>query len=534
MSDFSNLSKKDRQELLKGEEAIKQEVVRSGDIDETVETTNVLATIKASQLIDVSSWREKQKKLLAENPFFEIVDNKTYEAGKKHRTNVVKGRTELQNQDKLVASTFASIRKEVGSETAVLIEITQPLEDQWQEEVKSWEDRKAKEKEAAEQAEALRIKTINDKIEEIETSCYEIIQKMVFSEIDLSKTQLFAFFTIEFDFEEYDILFEQVKSRVELALDSKVASLTASENQRLDNIRLEEANKEAKRLSDLQASRLTEIMPYVAFGDVVDLTNLSSLEDNVFQAILIAKKEYFQLDQKKKQKEEQERLAKEEEEKEAIYAIREKRLLELGMQYSDEHDTFWLKENDDYILLKDDVIDWSALEFEETFSEVKNIIQEANDKIEKEKVFEIRKNRLAEIGFNVDEERSGFFIHPLLFGGVDTDALFNLDATWFENKISESKLNIEKAKLDAEEAEKQKSIDLQLAIEDAERLKAENKARVKKYSKDKKALTDFVKSLEFRSAVPELENDDMQPVLDKILLELENSRGYLLTQINLF
>lgn len=551
------------------------------------EPVNVLSTIKASALIDVSSWKEKQLKLVAENTFFEIIDNKTYEAGKKCRTNVVKGRTELQNQDKLVASTFATIRKEVGSETAVLIEITQPLEDQWQVAVKAWEDRKAKEKEDAANAEAFRVKTINDKIDEIEASCYEVIQKMVFSEIEFSKTQLFAFFTVDFDFEEYDILFEQAKSRVETALENKVASLTASENQRLDNIRLEEESKELKRLSDLQAERLTAIMPYVAFGQNVDLTKLSELTKGEWEVIFDAKKALFDASVLENKKIEDERIAKEEEEKEAIYVIRRKRLLELGMQYSEEHDTFFIDEENEYILLKDDVCDYTAVEFEETFEEVKSVFKEANDKIEKEKAFEIRKGKLAEIGFDVETERSGFFIHPLLFDGIDADALLNLDEAWFESKITEAKLGIEKAKSDAKEAlfenrkntlisigyvydetqeyaffmsedwkctkdvveeihesgweefvndavAHQKRLDEILSKEEAERLKNENKARIAKYASDKKALTEFVKSLEFRNAVPELQNEDMQPVLDKILLELENSRGFLLTEINLF
>jgi len=605
------------------------------------EPINVLETIKVSALIDVSSWKEKQLKLVAENPFFEITDNKTYEAGKKHRTNVVKGRTELQNQDKLVASKFATIRKEVGTETATLIEITQPLEDQWQEEVKAWEERKAKQKEEEEAAEALRVKTINDKIDETETSCYEIIQKMIFSEIDFAKTQLFAFFTVDFDFEEYDILFEQVKSRVETALENKVASLTVSENQRLDNIRLEEANVEAKRLADLQASRLTEIMPYVALGVAVDLTKLSELTKDEWEVIFSAKKALFDAHVLENKKIEDERIAREEEEKEAIYEIRKKRLEEAGMKYSDEHDTLWLEEADEYILLKEDISDCSALEFEETFSEVKTIVQNAKDIIEKQKVFDIRKDRLAEIGFVSTEEN--VFRHPILSTGIiqgySIESISDADSVEFETIINDAKLDIyaaekklsviaerEKAlseigmviqdfginfkigednfftvekyqianstdeqfenmlKLAKESFFKFRSsfiemfgyklneensmfemegflpypienvllpmtdfdywlttvkaqvddVNEQLSIADAAKLKAENKARIKKYSADKKLLTEFVKSLEFRNAVPEFENESMHPLLDSILQELENVRGHLLTSINLF
>ena len=390
------------------------------------EPINVLETIKVSALIDVSSWKEKQLKLVAENTFFEITDNKTYEAGKKHRTNVVKGRTELQNQDKLVASKFATIRKEVGTETATLIEITQPLEDKWQEEVKAWEERKARDKKEADDAEALRVKTINDKIDETETSCYEIIQKMIFSEIDFSKTQLFAFFTIDFDFEEYDILFDQAKSRIETALENKVNSLTASENQRLDNIRLEEESKELKRLADLQAERLTAIMPYVAFGQSVDLTKLSELTKGEWEIIFDAKKALFDADVKAK-KEAQEKL------------------------------------------------------------DAENLERENKAKADKEKIFEIRVNRLAEIGI---VDGGNFFENESKNVKIVKEAIFDLDAIDFETIITDAKLAIEKAKEEQERADKQKAIDFKLAKEDAERLKKENKARVKRLSVDKKVISE--------------------------------------------
>lgn len=493
----------------------KEKEVKEVEVHEA-EPINVLSTIKASQLIDVSTWKEKQLKLVAENPFFKIIDSKTYEAGKKHRTNVVKGRTELQNQEKLVASTFATIRKEVGTETATLIEITQPLEDEWQSEVKSWEERKATEKKEAEDAENLRIKTITDKIDKFEADSYVIIQGMQYSEIISKTDELSKLDDTEFDFEEYDILYEQAKDRITVALESKIGSLTASENQRLDNVRLE-----------LQSNRLLEIMPYVAFGEPIDLTKLSEMTEDEYSLVFNTKKSLSET----KSKEAQE---KEEEEKEAIYVIREKRLLELGMQYSDEHDTFFIDAENEYILLKEDIRDFTAVEFEDTFEEVKTVFKEASDKVEKERVFGLRKNILSAIGFDVEKTRSGFFIHPDLFDGIDADALFNLDKEWFESKFNDAKLALEKVKSDAKEAEAQKEKDLQLAKEDAERLKKENKARIKKYAGDKKALTEFVKSLEFRNAVPELQNEDMQPVLDKILLELENSRGFLLTEINLF
>lgn len=497
---------------------------------EAVEPQNVLATIKVSQLIDVSSWREKQEKLVQDNAFFEIVDNKTYESGKVKRTNVVKGRTELEKQDKLVASSFASIRKEVGTETASLITISKPLEDKWQVAVKAWEDRKAREKEEAAKAEELRINTIKDKIEEIETACFEIVQTMVYGGMNYALTLIDAFYAIEFDFEEYDILLDQVKERITTAYENKVKSLTESENQRLENVRLEAEAKEVNDRIELQNQRLNEILPYVAFGEAVDLTKLCYMELEVYDFILRAKKTLFDADLKSKQDAEAEALVKLEEEKEAIYEIRKKRLEDLGMQYSDEHDTLWLEENADYILLKDDVADWSALEFEQTFSEVKGIIESAKEKVEKEKVFDIRKNRMVEIGFTF-EEKVEVFLHLNLFSGISKESISECDTIDFETIITDAKLAIEKAKSDFEEAEKQKVIDEELAIADAEKLKKQRKAIVKKYVSDKKALTDFVDSLEFGMEFPILENEASIELCDSFNGHVQDLKKQLLITI---
>jgi len=160
-----------------------------------------------------------------------------------------------------------------------------------------------------------------------------------------------------------------------------------------------------------------------------------------------------------------------EEEKEAIYIIRKKRLMEFGMNYSTEHDTFWLDENADYILLKDDIFDYTALEFEKTFSEIEKII---------------------------------------------TDA----------------KYAIEQAKINTEKAEKQKIIDEKLAKEDAERLKKENKARIKTFAADKKLLIELVESLDFHNALPEMQNDLSEEMLNKFIIDLDELKKGWLNNVN--
>lgn len=421
-----------------------------------------LSDLKVNNLPELQGWKEKQEKLVSENPYVEITDNKSYESACKSRTALLKGRTDLEKQDKLIASKLTAFRKEVKTETETLIAITLPFEEKQQAEVKRYEAIKEAEKEEKARLEQERIDAIKKRIDDFETGSFKIIQETTFENVKLHKSMLDELASTDFDFEEYDILFEQVKSRIQTSWDLKCGDIQEKENQRLENERLEKENEEAKRLSELQAQRLKEILPYMAFGDEVDLTKLSELEQTDFDAIIVAKKALFEAEEKRKQDAIDKLVA----EKQKISEIRKKRLLEIGMFYCEERLGFWINEDKNFILYPQDVFDLETLEFEEKIVEVQGIIA--------------------------------------------------------------------KAKEDLDAAEKQKAIDLKLAEEDAERLKQQNAERIAKYSKDKKVLKEFVKSLEFRNPVPELENEDLQPILDKILLELENTRGYLLTEINLF
>ena len=276
-------------------------------------------------------------------------------------------------------SAFEAYKKAYTTKLEELIEINESLEDKVNSKIKQQEQFVKEGKEEAQRIEVLRVQTIKDKIDEIEKSCYDIINQTSFDEVDFSKTKLVAFSEIDFDFEEYDILFEGIKSRVESAFESKISSLTILENQRLDNIRLEEENKEAKRVSDLQASRLTEIMPYVAFGEPIDLSRLHELEEDVFDGLLHTKESLFNLEVMRKDKEKElldaENLAKEtkaRQEKDQIFEVRKKRLAEIGLNLID----YWFKDDSGEILVNQDVIySKEALLFEEYLEGVKEYIK---------------------------------------------------------------------------------------------------------------------------------------------------------------
>lgn len=391
-----------------------------------------LSDLKVSNLPELQGWKEKQETLVKDNPYIEITDNKTYEIACKSRTALLKGRTELEKQDKLVASKLAAFRKDVKTETDILIAITLPFEEKQQAEVKHFEEIKALEKAEKERIEKERIDGIKAKIESIETESFAIIQKMTFQTIIPDGATIALICKQEFDFEEYDILFEQTLARIENAIKDKIDDLNEREDERVAKEKAEEENRLLKAKQELQAKRLTEIMPYVAFGEAVDLTNLSDIEESVYSEILSSKKALFEADAKEKS-EKQEQL------------------------------------------------------------DAENLERENKAKADKKKIFEIRKSRLAEIGFEYKEVDSEMrFSHNFYDLYYTKEVLFDCDAIDFETMITDAKLAIEKAKEEHERAEKQKAIDLKLAKEDAERLKKENKARVKRLAKEKNDVAKII------------------------------------------
>lgn len=433
-----------------------------------------LEDLKVSNLPELQGWREKQEKLVADNPYVEIIDNKTYAVACQSRTALLKGRTSLEGQEKTIASKIVAFRKDIGAKTKELIDISLPHEEKQQAEVKRYEGIKEAERLEKERIENERVEKIKLKIDSIETESFAIIQKMTFKNIISDTDSISLICKQEFDFEEYDILFEQTLARIENAIKDKIDDLNERDNQRIATEKAEEENRKLKAKQDLQASRLSEILPYVAFGNSIDLTNLSRFEESDYLDILESKKALFEADAKEK-REAQEQL------------------------------------------------------------DAENLEKENKAKADKEKIFEIRKNRLLEIGFVIgkinDNLENEVFLHGDILLGTLKETVFECDAIVFEKIITDAKLAIEKAKSDAEEAEKQKAIDLKLAEEDAERLKKENKARVKRLAGDKKTLACYIEDLQFDSVDPRLENEESKVLFDYLKIKVENFKKELLTEL---
>ncbi len=376
-----------------------------------------LDELNVNQLPELATFETTQKELVKSNPFVEIIDNKTYEQAKAHRTALVKGRTALENQEKLIASKLSNFRKSVGEKTKKLIEITLPFEEKQQSEVKRWENIKEAEKAEKERLEQERIDGIKSKINEIETQCYSVIQKITFDTILGTTQEVANLLETDFDFEEYDVMFEQMKSRVSNDLMNKTNDLTQRE-------------KERKEREDL-------------------------------------KKELFQ--------------------------VRVNRLKEVGFDL--HNDSFMAKERVTFYQ-KSFIENASSLEFEEVLSDIKKSKEEqeqtkrnAEIKRQKDEQFEVRKNRLAEIGF-VFGENVGMNHNDFVDIFINTETVYNASITEFEQILSDTKKSIADAKAQKEANEKAQQEAEKRAAAEQKKAEAENKARIKRLANDKKIISE--------------------------------------------
>jgi len=374
-----------------------------------------LDSLNAKNLPELQGLKDKQLELVKEYPFVEIIDNSTYELAKKHRTALVKGRTSLESQDKLIASKLTSFRKEVKSVTDELISITLPHEEKQQEEVKRFEQIKENERLERERLENERIEKIKSTISDFESCCYALISQMTFQNAKETKETLDKHFNIDYDAQDFDILYQQAKNRVQSQFDLKHSEVIEKELQRKENERLAREKAEA---------------------------------DAKLKAI----------------QEQQEKERAEREEKE---------------------------------------------------------------RIEKQKVFEVRKNRLFELGYEFGEV--GFVFKEFNFF-LSSQLVYECDVIDFENLLTDAKKLIQNAKEETERLAKQKEEDERLSKLDAENLKKENKARVKRLAKDKKIISESLETY-FADLHFLTENQETKDFIENANFRIQNLKNELLTEL---
>lgn len=397
-----------------------------------------LSSINIREFVEFKKHKEKQLKLVEDNPFIEIVDNKTFELAKKSRTAYVKSRTAYEEHEKLIASEIKNFRNEVKDCFTELKEIALPSEEKQQKEVRRYEAEKQAEKEAKEKAEAERVEkiknTINSIVDQIKTkiSSLKFIDLEAFESIDF---QNFLNTDVE-QFEEFELEFASKIKDVQILFDSKKQSLIELENQRLENERIAKENaelEEEKRKFREEQQKAKE-----------EADKKAKEEAEKFEA------------QQKKIKEQQEEI--EQKQNELTVKERTRQLTDLGLKINEQNR---LIIGFDFKLGFDDLIvkkhDWDKLIFD---------IKSKKEDLKKAS----RIKQLRDLGLNFDFNttyKNSFFFIDVLDIITYTDEKWNDLISKIESKNKEEKEAKEKAekeRIEALKPEKEKAIDFLKSI----------------------------------------------------------------------
>lgn len=276
----------------------------------------------------------------------------------------------IQNIEKNNISVFEAYKKTDKANLKGLVEINVDLEDKATEKLQAEEKRKKEEKEAEAQAEEIRVAKIKSDIDNIETYCYQVIQKMTFETLKRDSELVDQSLNAENDFEEYDLLLDQVKDRVVKQLLEKTNDITARENQRLEN----EAMKQ--EIFQVRVNRLKE----VGYNLVDDKFVSKEYSVTILKSdVLNGSSELFELElldvkNLKEQAEQSKRDAELKKQKDEQFEVRKNRLAELYPNYNFDIPIFSF-----YGYTNKEIYEANIVTFETIITDAKKAIADAKE-----------------------------------------------------------------------------------------------------------------------------------------------------------
>jgi DNA segregation ATPase FtsK/SpoIIIE-like protein len=195
-----------------------------------------LDLIQVRNLPELQGWKEKQQAIVKANPFVSCEDPKTYEKGKNNRTALVSARTDIQKQDKLIASKLKEIRSEAAKISEELIAITQPHEDKQQEEVRRYEAAKEMERLEKERIEKERKQALQMSINDFYVDWKHEISKAEFGDLKSLDVAIAEALNIQskIEMEEFESDHADNCTLLRIQLQEKIQYLTEKENTRLE------------------------------------------------------------------------------------------------------------------------------------------------------------------------------------------------------------------------------------------------------------------------------------------------------------
>lgn len=310
-----------------------------------------LDKINAKQLVEISKWEKTQKKIVIDNPFVEISNTESYNQAKANRTSLLKGRTSLlgaNGQEAVIKTAFKSLL--TGSITILkdLANITEPHYTKQQEEVKRYESiieekrlERAKKAEEERLDEEHRIQLINDNIDRVYEDHRLQINQITFNNIETTQKAVAGLKELDTSvYEEFEVTYYKTLERLEELLNEKIETLTISENQRLENIKLAEERKkfeeekaktreeENQRQEKINAENQKKFDDIAAKQKVIDVANKEKEEKLAKEQAEIqaekqrlAKIEEDRLEKIRLEKEEKQRIVNQKKEEKRLKAL---------------------------------------------------------------------------------------------------------------------------------------------------------------------------------------------------------------------
>lgn len=299
-----------------------------------------IATLKVNQLPHIAGIEAKQKELVKENPFIEIVDGTTEKLAKSRRTALKGGGTEIMNGDKALASGLVKFRKECKTEAERLSVITLEARTKQQTEIDRWEQIKTDKKEAAAKAEALRIENIKGEIKSLSIKLREQTDSLVFAWIDTIDKKFYGIIeSTRIDAQDFTEELVEMVSSEKLLFETKVIRVRDEEEKRLELIKAKElAAEQAKELEAIkEEARKKEEASLVEFNKLKDKQRILDAENKIIQdkkdeAARIEREKFeqdrkqFEADKKELEDAQKEVLRKTEEAKQLIIDADKKKL----------------------------------------------------------------------------------------------------------------------------------------------------------------------------------------------------------------
>lgn len=204
-----------------------------------------IATLNSDNLVELDGFKNSQLKLVKDHPLVIAKDPKSYSEAKVNRTALKTGRTTIQSQDKIIASTIQTFRKGTVAKKDELIAITKPGEDLQQESINQWEFGIQWCKDVEEIGEAKRIEGIKNGIKNAKEDLQDVIEGTTFKLIELNE-KIFNDKTSQWsenDFHEFDFLFEEMLEEKRMEMVQKIEEVKQDESTRLEQLAKDQQSK---------------------------------------------------------------------------------------------------------------------------------------------------------------------------------------------------------------------------------------------------------------------------------------------------